>query len=220
VVSRTVRGLRRHGPAGSARIAAQKLRRAASGTADEGWHVLRLDDPDRPRRELPGDLRLRSASRQDLDYAAPALADGVSAAMIDRRLARGGRLWLVEGHGAPAFTCWIFHGYTPSAVAPRERLVLPSGTVGLEDSYTAPDFRGRGVAPAAWTAIADLLAAEGIAAIATPVAEANYSSRRGVEKAGFRQAAVAHMRRRAFRTHVRVEGDCDFAAWLREHVER
>jgi RimJ/RimL family protein N-acetyltransferase len=220
VIDRTLQGIRRHGPAGSVRIAARNLRHAASGSAHEGWHLLRLDDPDRPRRELPGDLRLRAAGGDDLDYAAPALAEDVSRAMIERRLARGGRLWLVEDDNGPAFTCWIFEHYTPSAVAPGERLDLPAGTVGLEDSYTAPDFRGRGVAPAAWTAIADLLAAEGVQAIATPVDEENAPSRRGVEKAGFKQVAVAHMERRSFRTRVRVEGEGDFAVWVRDHVQR
>ncbi len=202
------------------RIATQNLAHAASATAHEGWHLLRLGDPDRPRRELPGELRLRPATGEDLDYAAPALAADVSQGMVERRLGRGGRLWLVEDDDGPAFTCWIFENYTPSAVAPRERLDLPPGTVGLEDSFTAPDFRGRGVAPAAWTAIADLLAAEGVHAIATPVDEDNQASRRGVEKAGFKQVAVAHMERRSFRTRVRVDGEGEFATWVRDHVER
>jgi GNAT superfamily N-acetyltransferase len=196
------------------------VRHAASAEADEGWHVLRLDNGDRPRRELPDGLRLRQGWLGDLDYAAPGLADDVSIGMIEHRFERGQRMWIVESDEGPAFTCWIFTGYTPSYVAPAQRLELPPGVVGLEDSYTAPAFRGRGVAPAAWTALGDLLAAEGARAVATPVAETNAASRRGVEKAGFEQVAVARLRRRAFRSRVTVEGSGEFADWIRERVER
>lgn len=215
-----LRGVRRNGLTGSARIVVRSARRAASASADEGWHVLRLDRGDRPRRELPEGLRLRLGAPEDLDYAAPGLAEDVSIGMIERRFERGQRMWIVESDTGPAFTCWIFTGYTPSAVAPDQRLDLPPGFVGLEDSFTAPDFRGKGVAPAAWTAIADLMEREGALAIATPVAESNEASRRGVAKAGFEQVAVAHLRRRAFRTSVRVEGEGEFADWVRERVER
>jgi GNAT superfamily N-acetyltransferase len=219
--ARLVAGVRRHGLVDSARIGWRALKHAAAAQADEGWHMLRLDDPDRVRRELPDGLRLRRGSREDLDYLGPALAEDVSIGMIERRFAHGAaRLWIAESDEGPAFSCWIFTGYTPSAVAPGERLDLPPATVGLEDSFTAPDFRGRGVAPAAWTAIADVVAGEGARAIATPVAESNEASRRGVAKAGFEQVAVAHMRRRAFRTSVTVEGEGEFADWLRERVER
>lgn len=219
-LSHALRGVRRNGVTGSARIAVRRAHHAASASADEGWHVLRLDRPDRPRRELPEGLRLRLCSEHELDYAAPALADDVSTGMIERRFERRQRMWIAESDDGPAFTCWIFTGYTPSAVAPGQRLDLPPGFVGLEDSFTAPDFRGKGVAPAAWTAIADLMESEGATAIATPVAESNEASRRGVAKAGFEQMAVAHLRRRAFRTRVRVEGEGEFADWVRERVER
>ncbi len=48
-------------------------------------------------------------------------------------------------------------------------LSLPEGTVCLEDSVTSPDYRGRGVAPAAWSQIAAAAAEDGYATMVTKV---------------------------------------------------
>jgi GNAT superfamily N-acetyltransferase len=65
----------------------------------------------------------------------------------------------------------------------------------LEDSVTAPLARGRGVAPAAWSAIADELAGEGVRRMITKVRVDNLPSRKAVEKVGFEGVALMHFKR-------------------------
>src|SRR5439155_383197 len=68
-----------------------------------------------------------------------------------------------------------------------------------------PAYRGRAVAPAAWSAIADSLAHERATAILTKVEEANLPCRRAIEKVGFRAAGVMRLRRIVGRPRVTVE---------------
>jgi GNAT superfamily N-acetyltransferase len=82
---------------------------------------------------------------------------------------------------------------------------LPAGVACLEDSATAPDFRGRGVAPAAWTAVGDRLRERGTSVLVTKVAIENVASCRAVAKAGF--VHVATMRAIRLGPHVAVEVD-------------
>jgi RimJ/RimL family protein N-acetyltransferase len=102
---------------------------------------------------------------------------------------------MVREHGKPAFACTIFRERTPTIAARGGWLDLPADTVCLEDSGTSPDFRGRGVAPGAWTAIADALAERGFKTMLTKVAIDNEPSRRAVVKAGFGEAADMRLRR-------------------------
>ena len=77
--------------------------------------------------------------------------------------------------------------------APGGWLELPADTVVLEDSATTPRARGRGIAPGAWTAIADSLRDEGLVHMITKVGVENEASRKAVAKAGFRDVGVMRM---------------------------
>jgi hypothetical protein len=122
----------------------------------------------------------------------------------EQRLQDGAELYLIveSATGARAFACWIFHGHTPVAAARGGRLSLPDDVVCLEDSGANSDFRGRGLAPAGWTAIADDLGANGFATIVTKVGEENAPSRKAVLKAGFEEGALMRVRRTGFVSHV------------------
>jgi RimJ/RimL family protein N-acetyltransferase len=76
----------------------------------------------------------------------------------------------------------------------------------LEDSVTSAAARGRGIAPAAWGAIADTLALEGQRKMITKVTVENTASRRAVTKSGFEEIALMHFRRRGpiHRTSIQV----------------
>ncbi len=110
-------------------------------------------------------------------------------------LAHGGQAWIVmHGHRA-AFCCWIFQNQMPLVAVRGGWQRLPAPTACLEASVTSPDYRGQGIAPAAWTALAVMLRDAGIRSLVTKVEEENVASRRAVEKAGFRQIAVMDFRR-------------------------
>ena len=110
----------------------------------------------------------------------------------DRRAA-GNDLWLAEDEGGPLFRCWIYRRRAPVLAAPGGWLEIPAETVVLEDSATTPRARGRGIAPGAWTAIADSLRDEGLTHMITKVGVENEASRRAVVKAGFREIGVMRL---------------------------
>jgi ribosomal protein S18 acetylase RimI-like enzyme len=157
------------------------------------WYSLDLAG-DRPRRPLPDGFELNRATEQDADAVA-SLPNQPAADEIRARIAGPADVYLVSEAGTPAFACTIFRERTPTVAARGGWVDLPEATVCLEDSGTSPDFRGRGVAPAAWSAIADDLAERGVTTMLTKVAVDNEPSRRAVVKAGFGEAADMHMRR-------------------------
>jgi GNAT superfamily N-acetyltransferase len=163
------------------------------------WYQLDLD-AERPRRELVDGVRLVRAGTDD----AHRIADvGQFEDEAQRRLAAGNDLWLVLDHEDHSlFACWTFRSETPVLAAPHGLLSLPPGTACLEDSVTSPLARGKGIAPAAWTAIADILATEGFQSMITKITTDNVPSRKAVEKAGFREIAVMRMTSVATRQHV------------------
>jgi RimJ/RimL family protein N-acetyltransferase len=202
------RGLRRHGLAAGARIVAAKLRPARRYTASHIWYELALAG-DRPRRELAPEFELRQATTPDLGLLHQLPPDQAVAPVLPdearRRIDDGGTLWLVTEGDRLAFACWIFRGRTPVWAARGGALELPADVACLEDSHASPDFRGRGVAPAAWAGIADHYQRLGLRALVTKVAEDNQPSRRAVEKAGFRPAARMDMEKHRWTTRVQVE---------------
>lgn len=181
------------------------------------WYDLDLR-AERPSRQLPAGLTVGRAAPADAD-----LLEGLDAATPARArelMARGGELWLVRSAEQAAFACWIFAGETPVAAARTGFLQLPPGIVCLEDSVTSPSFRGQGIAPAAWCAIADSLAERGLSLLLTKVATDNVPSRRAVEKAGFREAASMSFDRLGRRRQVGIDGDGETAVLLRALLAR
>lgn len=123
---------------------------------------------------------------------------------LRRRLAAGIRLWTAVVDGHVAFVCWTFAEKTPVQVARGRWLILPDGVACLEDSITAPQFRGRGIAPAVWRVLSTRLPGDGVRSIITKVAVENVSSCRAVAKAGFEEVAVMSAVRIGPRLRVNV----------------
>lgn len=218
VLKRAAGVLRRQGVRGLAGVAAGRVAERARTlrvTETHIWYALSLQ-ADRPRRAMPADLELIEAGEAEL-----ASLRGMNDAPLNR--SHGGRLFLVMGGEEPAFSCWIFPTSAPLLAARGGWMTLPRGVVCLEDSVTSAAFRGRGIAPAAWSAIADQLEAAGVEQIVTKVQDINAPSRKAVGKAGFREVAIMHTERRWPRMSVRVEerdGAVAEAEALRRELER
>jgi GNAT superfamily N-acetyltransferase len=165
-------------------------RRPVYNREEHVWYQLDVK-AERPRREFVEGVRLvRSAA----DEARRVEDLGQVEAEARERLAAGNDLWLaLDGEDRTLFACWTFRAETPVVAAPQGLLPLPAGTACLEDSVTSPLARGKGIAPASWTAIADILATEGFESMITKVTTDNAPSRKAVQKAGFREIAVMRM---------------------------
>lgn len=157
------------------------------------WYSLDLTG-ERPRRELPEGFELHVATQFEAE-AISHLPNQPVIGELHARMAGDADVYMVSDAGTPAFACTIFRRRAPVLAAPGGWLDLPDHTVVLEDSGTSPDFRGRGVAPGAWTAIADALAERGFKRMLTKVEIDNEPSRRAVVKSGFAEAADMRMRR-------------------------
>jgi len=126
----------------------------------------------------------------------------------------GADLWLVLDDRRPAFACWIFHGSMPVLAAPNGQLALPPEIVCLEDSVTSASYRGRRVAPAAWSQIANRLEQNAVRSIITKIEESNTASRRAIVKSGFHEIATMHFRRVGLQQHTTVQAGTGAAADL------
>ncbi|MBI4638163.1 MAG: GNAT family N-acetyltransferase [Candidatus Rokubacteria bacterium] len=212
------RGLHRHGLGGSIRLALALLARLVYL---EEWHIWYRLDVGRTCSgiELPPGMEIIRAKDEDLALLAELPTVGLREAR--RRLAAGADPWLVRDAARAVFACWIFAKRMPVLAACGGWLALPRGMVGLEDSVTSPSYRGLGIAPAAWSAVASALATEGVGAILTKVEGANLPTRRAVEKAGFRAVAATRLRRVGGRSRVDVQlhGASD-AAFLAARLAR
>ncbi|MFL6712322.1 MAG: GNAT family N-acetyltransferase [Sulfurifustis sp.] len=185
----------------AARLAAWAAGRALYLRERHVWYRLDLGSP-RPRFDLRPGLELMRAGAADLPLLEQ--LETVGRAEAQRRLAGGADLWMVRNGNDALFACWIFRGRMPVLAAPGGWLALPARTVGMEDSIANPRYRGTGVAPAAWSTLADHLARAGVAAIVTKVEEQNTPCRRSIEKAGFRIVAGMYLRRICMRPRVQM----------------
>lgn len=182
------------------------------------WYELTLGTA-RPRRELPSGFVLLRGTPEHL----PLLEQlpTVLEAEARSRMEAGADLWLVLENQTAAFACWIFHSSTPVLAAPNGRLKLPPEIVCLEDSVTSAAYRGRSIAPAAWSRIADDLETTEIRSIITKIEESNIASRRAVSKVGFQEIATMHFRRVGPSRRTTVKAGSGMAAdWLVEHLQR
>lgn len=204
-LARAQRVVNRHGLGGTARLIAQKSRPRESA---QTWYRLDVRSDERPRRELDDTFVLRPGTPADVDLVAQLPRDASVAALTDEdvrsRIARGAELWLVTEGDRTAFACWIYRGWGPVPGANNDGADLPADTAMLEDSIASPDFRGRSVAPGAWTGIADQLKSEGLSYMVTKVGVDNAASRRAVEKAGFREVGEMRSEASPLRRRVRV----------------
>ncbi len=218
-VARIRRGLRRHGLGGSIRLAVALLARLAYLEESHVWYLLDVGG-ELPRIALPPGMEIVRA-REEEDLALLDQLPTVSRREARRRLAGGADLWLVRDGARAVFACWIFRNRTPALAARGGWLELPRGIVGLEDSITSPAYRGRGIAPAGYSAIASALACERVGAILTKIEPANFPVRRALEKVGFRAVAAMRLRRIGGRSRVDVElNETSDAALLVERLAR
>jgi RimJ/RimL family protein N-acetyltransferase len=185
--------VREDGVIGVARRVAERGTHSLVLSEEHIWYSLDLAG-ERPRRDLPEGFELHLATEAEADDAAH-LPNQPGVEEVRARIAGTADYYIVREHGTPAFACTIFRERTPTIAARGGWLELPADTVCLEDSGTSPDFRGRGVAPGAWTAIADALAERGFKTMLTKVTVENEPSRKAVTKSGFREAADMRMRR-------------------------
>ena len=139
-------------------------------------------------RSLPKGLVLYRSGWADLDLLSKSNLCGWTAG--EKFLAEGGDLWIVREGERAAFCCWIFRERMPTVVARCGWTVLPSKTVCLEEPMTDVDYRGRGIAPAAWFLIAQSLIEEDIRTIIIKVKEHNMPMRRAVLRAGLHEVAL------------------------------
>jgi ribosomal protein S18 acetylase RimI-like enzyme len=182
------------------------------------WYELILNDA-RPRISLPSGFRLVQGSYQEL----PLLDQVPTMPTIEKatwQLQNAADLWLVLEGQQLAFACWIFRGAMPMRVAPRRQVVVsPPSIVCLENSATSPAYRGRGLAPAAWSGIADELEPRGIKFIVTKIEVSNVASQRAVKKSGFRESATLRYRRIVRYRRATVQAETDATVnwdWLAE----
>jgi GNAT superfamily N-acetyltransferase len=135
-------------------------------------------------RELPEGMELVRATPSNIDLA---VQTGKGRHTGARHMEAGHDLWVVREGEQAAFSCWTYRQRAPFAGAPGGWLDLPARTPCLEDSVTMPDFRGKGVAPAAWAQICAALREEGCDRLITKVRVENTPSRRACLKAGFEE---------------------------------
>ena len=179
------------------------------------WYQLDVK-AERPRREFVEGVRLVRATAGEARRVEEL---GQVETEARARLAAGNDLWVaLDDEDRTLFVCWTFRGETPVSAAPHGRLQLPAGTACLEDSVAAPLARGKGIAPASWTAIADILATEGFESMITKVTTDNAPSRKAVQKSGFREIGVMRLTRMGPRQRVVLAATGGVAAALAQSL--
>ncbi len=152
-------------------------------TAGGVWNWYRLDLSGNEPRPLPAGMELRRCDEADI----PLYAEIEPAASRDskRRMDADGTLWLVISDGRALFAAWTFPTRVPVGQAAGGWLELPAGTAQLKDIVTAEAARGRGIATAAISLIADAVAAEGFTYFIGRIEDSNFTSRHVYTKLGF-----------------------------------
>jgi RimJ/RimL family protein N-acetyltransferase len=162
------------------------LHRAGAAGVPYWWHVLDLSAPIAERPFVDG-VELLRATTDDLDIYEP-VADPQDLALAPGWMGEGNELWLAAAGRTPAFACWVFRRRMPMGQAAGGWLNMPEGTAFLEHSVTAADFRGKGIAPAAWAAIAERLRDDQVRTLVTKVTEDNVVTQKSLAKVGFVRA--------------------------------
>lgn len=218
-----IKAVRRHGVVGSLVHALEHAKHQASRIPylreRHVWYRLDLPFTAAPP-PLPQGMYLQHAGHDELPLLQP--LDTVGRFEAECRLSAGADLWMVRDGAVAACSFWIFWDQSPVLAAAHGWMPLPEGTVCLEDSVTAPAYRGRGLAPAAWARVAARLSEQGVSSIITKIEEQNTPSRRAVEKIGFREVAVMDLERVWMMRHVEVNPRVDdmAARFLRESLTR
>lgn len=201
---RALRAVRRHGLRGVAqRLHAWVLRPLAARLYLAEEHVW-YEIPDvGDAMTLPDGYALRRGTAADLP--AVAAMGGVSPDTGRAYLEGGAEMYAVTRDGELAFSSWVHPHRVPVLAAPGGLLELPDGVVCVEDSLTAREHRGAGVAGPAINRMIREQHERGASAVITKIAVDNAPARRVMTK--MRAPEVAHMRLRRIGpwTRVRIE---------------
>jgi GNAT superfamily N-acetyltransferase len=204
-IKATRRAMVRHGVGGCLLLAVRTARQCAVTAIYQHerhvWYVVAASDV-KAARPLPDGLKLRRSGRDHLDLLSQSNLYGWSAA--ENYLGEGGDLWIVRDGQRAVFCCWVFRERMPTVAVRGGWKELPAKTVCVEGVVTDVEYRGRGIAPAAWSLIAQNLQKEGICTLAIKVEESNTSMRRAVQKAGFREMAITDFLQVAGMSRVQV----------------
>ena len=177
------------------------------------WYALDLATPP-ALRPLPDGYRIIRGTEEDADRISQ--LDTIGPLAARQRMKEQADFWLVaDEQDRSAFACWTFRGQAPVFAAAGGTMQIADDVAVLEDSVTSADHRGRGIAPAAWTAVAGELSQAGVRWMVTKIARENVASRRAIVKAGFNAyAMVEHVRRGPKRTVRAWTDDSEVARQL------
>jgi L-amino acid N-acyltransferase YncA len=198
-----LRALRRRGVRAVVIRGLTELRTKFAPNSTHIWYLLDLE-AERPRPELPPgyeveELRADSAELALLEVLGPnARADARA------RFETKGRLFVACTNGELAFTCWVFAAI-PTLAARSGWYRVREDARGLEYSITVEAHRGRGLAPAVWSQLSDLLEVEGVTGLLTKVGLTTEATRNAVANSGFVEIAHVTVRRRRGRIRVGVD---------------
>jgi ribosomal protein S18 acetylase RimI-like enzyme len=195
LLAQAARTLRREGLLRTAKRAHRSIRmyglRATLGRSSELTHShswFRLDLSNGfVERPLPDGLELRRGGEDQLPWFGQ-LAARDNMLVAESWVEAGGECWVLLSGQRTAFTCWSFPRRVPMGAADGGWLKLPPGTVALQHSRVAPEFRGREIGPAAWSAIAGALAGEGVRTLVVRVDDRKDGAQRAFTKVGFARA--------------------------------
>jgi hypothetical protein len=198
-VARLGRAARHLGVRGTLRLAVLALGRMAYLREAHVWYRLDIPVDLQPvRRTRPMDLVRGGPQALQLLEQLP----DVRQRMIRRRLTEGAELWMAHEGGRPVLACWAFRTRTPALAARGGWIDLPPATIGLDVAAMAHEGRDRALSAAAWSALAEALAAERAEALVIKVEETNLPCRRAIETVGFRAVASMQLSRIGGRARV------------------
>ena len=105
--------------------------------------------------------------------------------LVHARFDAGDRCFVARCRGQLISSCWVMSGHVSIAYLGYSES-LPDGIWWLLDTWTAPEHRGRAIAPRVWTKILEAARRNQIRRIFTTVLPENQASLRARAKGGFR----------------------------------
>jgi hypothetical protein len=198
-----VRTVRQRGLRATARQFLTTLHNELLPNATHVWYLLDLQ-AERPNPAIPPGYVVEEILPGATTTALLRVLGPNAEAEARTRFARGGRLFIARAGEELAFACWVFRAI-PTLAARNGWYPVRADARGLEYSITVEAHRGHGLAPAVWSQLSDLLAAEGVTGLLTKVGSGNEASRKAVAKSGF--VEIAHVTVSRPRGRIRVDVD-------------
>jgi RimJ/RimL family protein N-acetyltransferase len=217
VVVRAAKVIARRGIRGTLTLMASTIIKKAYLREHHVWYWLNIEHS--PPLALPAGAELVEGDVSSLTLLAP--HETVSRREAGRRLARGNKLWLIrDAEDRVIFACWTMEERLPAIAGRGGWVTLPAATAAIEDPLTVTEWRGRGLATAAFLAIAARLRERGLRSLTAKVEEDNRSCRRALERAGFQEVADMRLERIGGRSHVAVDARDVVASFLVAQLPR